>query len=178
MCFSFRSLQESGRFINQFPNECSLTCKDLLASVCQNANPPESGKEDDLLRRGPEWLPVTFNLTFELPLFVDHYLKRKDRYQDIKEWFTVSRLNHKAQDSILWMQFNGLVGRTSYHEAFYSWGLDCSCLILHKISNTRVFHQDFQTPRNEVKKWDAAELFLAHFNYLNTWWNILSSVWY
>lgn len=75
-----RSLQESGQFINQFPNENSLVCKDLLAAVCQNATQHENGKEDDLLRRGPEWLPVTFNLNFELPLFLHHYLKRKERY--------------------------------------------------------------------------------------------------
>lgn len=78
--FFSRSLQESGKFINQFPNENSLLVKDLLAAVCQNAHPPESNKEDDLLRRGPEWLPVTFNLNLELPLFLNHYLKRKERY--------------------------------------------------------------------------------------------------
>ncbi|KAL9984252.1 hypothetical protein ACROYT_G006525 [Oculina patagonica] len=78
----FRSLQESGKFINQFPNENSLVCKDLLAAVCQNANLSETGKEDDLLRRGPEWLPVTFNLNLELPVFLDHYLKRKERGLD------------------------------------------------------------------------------------------------
>lgn len=77
----FRSLQENGKFINQFPNESCLTCKDLLAAVCQNATPRDSSDED-LHRRGPEWLPVTFNLNFELPLFVDHYLKRKDRGLD------------------------------------------------------------------------------------------------
>jgi len=75
-----RSLQESGQFINQFPNENSLVCKDLLAAVCQNATLHENGKEDDLLKRGPEWLPVTFNLNFELSLFLRHYLKRKARY--------------------------------------------------------------------------------------------------
>ena len=77
--FFLRSLQENGKFINQFPNENCLTCKDLLAVVCQGATSPEADTEDDLLRRGPEWLPVTFNLTLELPLFVDHYLKRKKR---------------------------------------------------------------------------------------------------
>ena len=87
-----RSLQESGKFVNQFPNENSLLCKDLLAAVCQNATPPETGKEDDLLRRGPEWLPVTFNLALELPLFLQHYLKRKERYdyhKYILEWFSI-----------------------------------------------------------------------------------------
>ena len=74
-----RSLQESGKFVNQFPNENSLLCKDLLATVCQNVAPSEIGKEDELLRRGPEWLPVTFNLNLELPLFLDHYIKRKKR---------------------------------------------------------------------------------------------------
>ena len=77
--FFLRSLQENGKFINQFPNENCLTCKDLLAALCQGATPPEADTGDDLLRRGPEWLPVTFNLTLELPLFVDHYLKRKKK---------------------------------------------------------------------------------------------------
>ena len=75
----FRSLQESGKFINQFPNESCLTCKDHLAAVCQNGGSAENSKEEDLLRRGPEWLPVTFNLNLELPLFLDHYLKRKNK---------------------------------------------------------------------------------------------------
>ena len=52
--FFLRSWQENGKFINQFPNENCLTCKDLLAAVCQEATPPEAGTEDDLLRRGPE----------------------------------------------------------------------------------------------------------------------------
>lgn len=78
----FRSLQDYGKFINQFPNENSLVCKDLLAAVCQNATPYGDGKEDDLLVRGPEWLPVTFNLNLELPLFLDHYIKRKKRGLD------------------------------------------------------------------------------------------------
>ena len=47
--------------------------------MCQNATPYGDGKEDDLLVRGPEWLPVTFNLNLELPLFLDHYIKRKRR---------------------------------------------------------------------------------------------------
>ncbi|XP_074614441.1 tubulin--tyrosine ligase-like protein 12 isoform X2 [Acropora palmata] len=87
----FRSLQENGKFINQFPNESCLTCKDLLAAVCQSAAPSESNKGDDLLRRGPEWLPVTFNLNLELPLFVDHYLKRKNRVLAPDEFRDVRR---------------------------------------------------------------------------------------
>ena len=51
--------------------------------MCQNATPPETVKEDDLLRREPEWLPVTFNINLELPLFLQHYLKRKERYDCI-----------------------------------------------------------------------------------------------
>ncbi|XP_068745174.1 tubulin--tyrosine ligase-like protein 12 [Montipora capricornis] len=78
----FRSLEESGKFINQFPNESCLTCKDHLAAVCQNGGSAENSKEEDLLRRGPEWLPVTFNLNLELPLFLDHYLKRKNKGLD------------------------------------------------------------------------------------------------
>ena len=74
----FRSLQESGKYINQFPSENVLTCKDLLARVCQLAMPSPDGGAD-LVTRGPRWLPVTFYLNGELPQFVQHYLKRKEK---------------------------------------------------------------------------------------------------
>lgn len=103
----FRSLQESGQFINQFPNENSLVCKDLLAAVCQNATLPGNGKEDDLLKRGPEWLPVTFNLNFELPLFLHHYLKRKERGLDnhwiCKPWNLARALDSHVTSNLNYM---------------------------------------------------------------------------
>ena len=77
-----------GKFINQFACENVLTCKDLLACVtCRRAN--QSGGASSTSVEGsqgeggpisaPSWLPLTFNLLYELPLFVRHYLERKEK---------------------------------------------------------------------------------------------------
>ena len=59
---------ERDQLVNQFPCENVITCKDLLAAVA---------------RRGgdvaPAWLPLTFNLLYELPKFVRSYLEKKER---------------------------------------------------------------------------------------------------
>ena len=86
-----------GKFINQFACENMITCKDLLACVtCRRVNQsgaaPTSPDDDDERRRdqgaaaggggpnlAPSWLPLTFNLLYELPLFVRDYLEREER---------------------------------------------------------------------------------------------------
>ena len=86
-----------GKFINQFACENMITCKDLLACVtCRRVNQsgaaPISPDNNDERGRGqgaaaggggptsaPSWLPLTFNLLYELPLFVHNYLKREER---------------------------------------------------------------------------------------------------
>lgn len=61
-------------FVNQFPCEALITCKDLLAQVAVRAG----GAGDDG-RACPEWLPVTYNLLYELPQMVKEYFQRKER---------------------------------------------------------------------------------------------------
>ena len=64
----FRSL-EAGQFVNQFPCENVVTCKDLLVTVARQGNGGVT----------PQWLPLTFNLLYELPKFVWNYLERRER---------------------------------------------------------------------------------------------------
>ena len=51
--------------INQFPFENIVTVKDLLAIVCKRVKDAE------------KWLPVTYNLMYELPKFVSYYQQRE-----------------------------------------------------------------------------------------------------
>ncbi len=68
-----RSLRPD-QMVNQFPCESVLTCKDLLASVARRAVSSASGQQT------PRWLPLTFNLLYELPHLVHSYLQREERY--------------------------------------------------------------------------------------------------
>lgn len=65
-----RSLQP-GQFVNQFSCENVVTCKDLLVTVARRGN---NGVE-------PKWLPLTFNLMYELPKFVRDFMEKKERYE-------------------------------------------------------------------------------------------------
>ena len=64
--FSSSSSLTPNQFINQFPSENVITCKDLMASVARRAT---SGSPDST----PKWLPETFNLFYELPRFVHKF---------------------------------------------------------------------------------------------------------
>ena len=79
----YRLLESTGQFINQIISENRLTCKDLLALTCQESGLShkeyESLENDELLCRGPYWLPVTFNINTELPQFIQHYQRREKR---------------------------------------------------------------------------------------------------
>lgn len=72
---------QAGKYINQFPCENVLTCKDLLAVTCRRGK--QEGASSSIEERGPtlapSWLPLTFNLLYELPLFVREYLERKEK---------------------------------------------------------------------------------------------------
>ncbi|KAK3708599.1 hypothetical protein QZH41_011773 [Actinostola sp. cb2023] len=89
-----RSLEKNGQMINQLPFDYLLTCKDQLAEVCQRSGLKheefESFENDELLCRGPYWLPVTFNLNKELPEFIQHFKRREKRGLDnhwiVKPW--------------------------------------------------------------------------------------------
>jgi hypothetical protein len=64
--------------INQFPFENVVTVKDLLSIVCKRI--PDSSK----------WLPLTYNLNYELPNFVSYFQKQEkkdvENHWIIKPW--------------------------------------------------------------------------------------------
>lgn len=64
--------------INQFPSENVVTVKDLLAIVCRR------------VADWQEWLPITYNLTYELPKFIAYFNQRSqrdlDNYWILKPW--------------------------------------------------------------------------------------------
>ena len=73
---SFSSLRPD-QFVNQFPCEHVLTCKDLLAIVAKRANQTGASPQEVGVATHPKWLPQTFNLLYELPHMVHCYLERE-----------------------------------------------------------------------------------------------------
>ncbi|CAI9739933.1 tubulin--tyrosine ligase 12 [Octopus vulgaris] len=71
---NFKNLHQ---FVNQFPNECLVTVKDLLAVTGRRSELDR--QNEDTLEYGPSWLPVTYNLNTELPQFVSYFQHRKKR---------------------------------------------------------------------------------------------------
>lgn len=87
------------RFVNQFPFESVMTCKDLLARVCQEGSSSfvfvivlhgllvcvcfacnlTGPVTDDGVCRGPDWLPLSFDLLLELPQFVRAFQLREQQ---------------------------------------------------------------------------------------------------
>ena len=63
-----------GKFVNQFPCESVITCKDLLVTVAQRA-----AKDDGLEQARPAWLPMTYNLHYELPQMIKEYMIRQEK---------------------------------------------------------------------------------------------------
>ncbi len=63
----YRSLSPH-QYVNQFPCENMITCKDLLVMVA---------KRDG---ETPPWLPLTFNLLYELPRFVKCFAEKQERF--------------------------------------------------------------------------------------------------
>ena len=68
------ALAPSELFVNQFPCEALITCKDQLAQVALRVAGAGGGG-----RACPEWLPVTYNLQYELPQMVKEYYQCKER---------------------------------------------------------------------------------------------------
>ena len=68
--------------VNQFPNEVVLTVKDLFAESAQRFVVYKHDPIPDQMikNRGPDWLPMTFNLYSELPQFIKHFKEREARY--------------------------------------------------------------------------------------------------
>ena len=78
---SFSSLRPE-QFVNQFPCEHVLTCKDLLVIVAKRANQTGASPQEVGVATHPKWLPQTFNLLHELPHMVHCYLEREKRWAD------------------------------------------------------------------------------------------------
>ena len=82
MMFSCRKLLEEGRqYTMEQPNKNCVVLKNKLSETCQRyAVEKHMGGEIPrhvLERRGPIWLPTTFNLNNELTLFVKHFKERE-----------------------------------------------------------------------------------------------------
>ena len=75
-----RNLQENFPkcLVNQFPFENVVTIKDMLAVVSRR------------VKDSKKWLPITYNLAYELPKFISYYKKREeeelDNYWIVKPW--------------------------------------------------------------------------------------------
>ena len=68
--------------INQFPCEASLTVKDLLAAAVRlsySLQQQERGVALSQCNMFPEWMPLTYNLSTELPHFIAAYQNRQKR---------------------------------------------------------------------------------------------------
>ncbi len=61
--------------MNQFPCECVLTSRDLMAQVARRK--AASARPDAAsLATQPRWIPTTYNLKTELGKFVAYYQQR------------------------------------------------------------------------------------------------------
>ncbi|XP_066924144.1 tubulin--tyrosine ligase-like protein 12 [Clytia hemisphaerica] len=78
-------LLEGRQYVLEQPNKNCLVLKNFLAETCQRhtvqkylgREMPQHIKE----RRGPIWLPTTFNLNTELPQFIKHFKERQAKGQ-------------------------------------------------------------------------------------------------
>jgi tubulin--tyrosine ligase-like protein 12 len=84
-----------GCFVNQFACENVLTCKDLLVQTAKRAAASSSSSGARRVGvvhgwEGPEWLPVTYNLMYELPHLVWHHRLQesngKSNFWIVKPW--------------------------------------------------------------------------------------------
>ena len=80
VCFIFRacSVGSQKSYINQFPFEMVVTIKNMLATVARRV--VKKHINHDTLEVKPDWLPVTFNLSSELPQFVSFFQQRERKY--------------------------------------------------------------------------------------------------
>ena len=64
--------------MNQFPFEHVITIKDLLAIVSRR------------VQDSRKWLPITYNLSYELPKFIEYFRQRERDFLDnhwiLKPW--------------------------------------------------------------------------------------------
>lgn len=77
----FKEFSETypSKFVNQFPFECVLTIKDLLAIICRRKTNSDCDFGYEQNENYPSWLPITYNLITELPKFVSYFQYRQER---------------------------------------------------------------------------------------------------
>ncbi|GMS84322.1 hypothetical protein PENTCL1PPCAC_6497, partial [Pristionchus entomophagus] len=86
------ALSNPGALVNQFPCECCLTTKDLLAAImCRDGQPPE-------------YYQMTYNLNTELPQFVSTFHQRAKAGESntwiIKPWNLARGMDMHVTDSL------------------------------------------------------------------------------
>ncbi|XP_064490210.1 tubulin--tyrosine ligase-like protein 12 isoform X1 [Ornithodoros turicata] len=102
---NYRELsRETGwKRVNQFPFEHVVTVKDLLAVVCRRAAAAEV-VDPGTLETSPSWLPTTYNLKTELPMFVSYFQLREKRGLDnhwiCKPWNLARSLDTHVTNSL------------------------------------------------------------------------------
>ncbi|CAB3983883.1 tubulin--tyrosine ligase 12 [Paramuricea clavata] len=104
-CKDYKSLQESGKqYVNQFPFENVLTCKDLLARVVNRIGVLYPERCDCPGGTRPPWFQESYNLNFELPQFIHNFRKREERHEDniwiIKPWNLGRSLDTHVTDNL------------------------------------------------------------------------------
>ncbi|XP_014781952.1 tubulin--tyrosine ligase-like protein 12 isoform X1 [Octopus bimaculoides] len=99
---NLKNFKNLHHLVNQFPNESLVTVKDLLAVTGRRSGLDR--KNEDTLEYGPSWLPVTYNLNTELPLFVSYFQHRKKRNLDnlwiCKPWNLARALDTHITDQL------------------------------------------------------------------------------
>ncbi|XP_028414241.1 tubulin--tyrosine ligase-like protein 12 [Dendronephthya gigantea] len=101
----YASLQEAKtQYINQFPFENVLTCKDLLARVVNRVGVLYPTRRDCPDTTRPPWFQESYNLNFELPDFIHNFRKREQRKADnvwiIKPWNLGRSLDTHVTDNL------------------------------------------------------------------------------
>lgn len=78
--------------VNQFPFENVVTVKDLLAIVSRRVKESQS------------WLPITYNLSYEMPKFIEYYRQRDKNDLDniwiMKPWNLARSIDTTVTDNL------------------------------------------------------------------------------
>lgn len=102
------------KFINQFPFECVITIKDLLAIVCRRKiNYGNTSTHDEsICETSPAWLPITYNLVTELTKFVSYFQFRQEKGLD-NHWICKPWNLARGMDMIITDNLNCIIRLSS-----------------------------------------------------------------